>query len=109
MRGMVAREQQVVTIVDPEIERLILVGATAAARRGRQLMQHNPMTFVDQTHCRAQPSDACSNDTDRCSAHATPYRRRAPSMRSRLTFIRGRGGAKPRASKLSKSNRRRRP
>ena len=65
---MVTGEKEMIAVVDREVERLVLVGTTAATRRASRLVQHNPMTFIDQAHGRAQSSDAGPDDMDRCCA-----------------------------------------
>src|SRR5271156_2753460 len=91
-----------IAVVDDDTERRVEIGPTAAAGERRSLMHHDLTSGVDKAHGRAQARNARADDMDRASAHRMPYRRRAPSRRSRLALARRRGGAKPFFSILSR-------
>ena len=94
--------QQVVAVVDDEAKRGVKIGPATTAGERRSLMHNDLAPDIDETHGRAQSRDARADDMDRASAHRMPYRRSAPSRRSRLALARRRGGAKPSFSILSR-------
>jgi len=71
-----------------------MIGATPAARRAGRLVQHHPPAGLCQTQRSAQTGNAGPHDMH-SACHGKPYRRKAPSNRSLLGFIRCRGAAKP--------------
>src|SRR5271170_3352021 len=91
-----------VAVVDDDTERRVEIGPAAATGERRSLMHNDLTPNVHKTHCGAQARNARADDMDRASAHSMPYRRSAPSRRSRLALAPRRGGAKPSFTILSR-------
>src|ERR1700733_9071875 len=91
-----------VAVVDDQTERWVQIGPTTTAGERSSLMHNDLEPDIDKTHSRAQARNARADDMDRANTHRMPYRRRAPSRRSRLALARRRGGAKPSFTILSR-------
>jgi predicted transcriptional regulator len=61
---MVAREQQMIAVVDGEIGRRIEIGAATAARLLRRLVDLNLVTCIRKPHGGGKAGDSGANDVN---------------------------------------------
>ena len=94
-RRVIARQQQMIAVVDGDAKRRVEIGSATSAGERRSLMHDDLAPRFDKAHRGAQARDSGADDMDGASAHRIPYRRSAPMRRSRLALARRRGGAKP--------------
>ena len=103
MRRGIARQQQVIAIVDHHAERRIEIGAAAPARLPRRLIDDDVPLAAGELHGGGEAGEAGADDMDggllrhaRSSERDRGGARRAES-RHFDALMRVRGGAKPRA------------
>ena len=75
-RGGVARKQQMIAVVDDEIERRVIIGATAPARHARGLVKHDPPARLRELN-RAGKSGEPGADDMRDAIRAQPVHAKA--------------------------------
>ncbi len=68
-RLVVARQQQVVAVVDGHAERGVVIGATAPARLTRTLVQHDPPRTIAKRNGGGEPGETGADDMDGASRH----------------------------------------
>ena len=71
-RLAVARQEEMVAVVDDEAERRIEVGPAAAAREGRRLMHDDLGSRIDEAHGGAEARDPRADDMNGPPAHGMP-------------------------------------
>ena len=99
----IARQQQMIAVVDGHAERGIVIGAAAAARERGGLVHHDLPAAFSQRHRGGEPGEAGTDDVDgrRHSDHGVTQHD-PQAARARDTRIGWRGGAKPRAVSWSR-------
>src|SRR5580693_3401588 len=100
-RGVVAGEQEMIAVVDGHADRGIVIGAAAAAGKRRGLVHDDAAAVLRQLERGGQTGKTGADDVDDSGHHtrlrATTRRRYSFEWRTGL-----RGGAKPRATSLSR-------
>ncbi len=98
-RGVIARQQEVIAVVDRHANRRVVIGAAAAAGERGRLVNDNLPAARREPYRRGQAGETGPDDVN-CSAHQTRLRNTMKMSFARGRRARSRGGAKPRATSV---------
>lgn len=99
---MIARQQQMIAVVDGQIGCAVEIRAAAAADLLRRLVHMHDVTSICQTHASRQPGDTGTEDMNRSRHQITAYRARIINFAAVLRRTGSRGSANPRATSRSR-------
>ncbi len=100
-RCAIARQQQMIAVVDRHAERSVVIGAAAAAGEGRRLVHDDPLAAPRELDRGRQAGETGTDNVHRARHLKNRIKRNCgATMKRNFAFgrrTRGRGGAKPRA------------
>ena len=97
---VIARQHQMVAVVDGLSQHRVEIGAAAPAGLRRAFEQHDARALLGQRHGGGEPGQPAADDIDRAHPN-NPWRSTMPSSLGLLKETRRRGGAQPAASILA--------
>ena len=98
---MIARQQEVIAVVDCHADRRVVIGTAAAAGKSGRLVHEDVPALRREPHRRGQAGETGADDMNR-SAHHTRLRNTMKMSLARGRRTRARGGPKPRATSVSR-------
>src|SRR3954454_23060311 len=99
---MIARQQQMIAVVDGEIGGGVEIGTTAAPGILRRLVDLHVEAGIAEPHGCGKAGDSGADDVNGFGHQMIAYRNRMASLVSLVTRTGSRGTAKPRASSKSR-------
>ena len=99
---MIARQQQMIAVVDGQIGCAVEIRAATAADLLRRFVHMHDVAGIGETHASRQPGDTGTEDMNRSSHQITAYRARIINFAAVLRRTGSRGSANPRATSRSR-------
>src|SRR6185312_7703960 len=101
-RMMVARQQEMVAVVDGEVGRRVEIGTATAARGLRGFVKAHEPTGIGEPHGGGKAGDSGADNVNSLLHQMKAYRKMIPSRVILLTRTGARGAANPRSSNKSR-------
>ena len=104
-RSTIAREQQVIAVVDHHVEYRVMIGSTAASGSAGGLVHNDPCPKGRKPHRGGEPGESRADDVDGARHQMKAWRMMIHSSRARGRWMGRRGCDQPRATRLSRISR----